>query len=48
MLTPVAYTSVFCTSDYRICLFGGREADGTQHADIATGQLIKLTFQKRR
>lgn len=47
-LTAVAYSSVYCTSDYRICLLGGRLADGTQLTDIATGQLIKLTFQKRR
>jgi hypothetical protein len=46
--TPVAYTSAFVTSDYRILLLGGRDADGAQRTDVATGQLIKLTFQKRR
>jgi hypothetical protein len=47
-LSAAAYASVFCTSDYRICRFGGRDSDGKQVTDIATGQLIKLTFQKRR
>jgi hypothetical protein len=47
-LTPVAFASAFVTSDYRICLLGGLDAEGAQHTDVATGQLIKLTFQKRR
>jgi hypothetical protein len=47
-LSAAAYASVFCTSDYRICRFGGRDSEGKQVTDIATGQLIKLTFQKRR
>lgn len=48
-LAPVAFASAFCDEEtYRLYLVGGRKESGLQQAAVATGQLVKLTFRKRK
>lgn len=48
-ITPVAFASAFCDDEnYRIYLAGGKDGAGVQTSDVVTGQLVKLTFRKRK
>lgn len=48
-LAPVAFASALCDdAAYRLYLVGGKDESGMQRADVATGQLVKLTFRKRK
>lgn len=48
-IAPAAYASALCDEEtYRLYLVGGKDGSGLQRADVATGQLVKLTFRKRK